>query len=154
MGDFTTYLPYLPYIYNGTYFTKYLPYMFHIFPWYSHIYEDSLGFAMFDAGDFLVASQAIDFTLPEESYLSRIEVGNSEDICDIPICTFTHTIYTYIIIYILCVCSYIISKNLTLYLYLYIISWGKFHRYERELYFGMCSLSLSTCLFNVLRIVQ
>ena len=56
---------------------------------------------MFDAGDFLVASQAIDFTLPEESYLSRIEVGNSEDISDIPICTFTHIIYIYI--YIMCV---------------------------------------------------
>ena len=57
---------------------------------------------------------------------------------------YTHNLYIYIF-----VCSYIISKNLTLYLYLYIISFGKFHRYERELYFGMCSLSLSTiCIFN------
>ena len=63
-----------------------------------------------------------------------------------------HTQFIYIYIF---VCSYIISKNLTLYLYLYIISFSKFHRYERELYFGMCSLSLSTiCLFNALRIVE
>jgi hypothetical protein len=55
---------------------------------------------MFDAGDFLVASQAIDFTLPEESYLSRIEVGNSEDISDIPICTFTHTQFIYIFFFV------------------------------------------------------
>ena len=89
MGDFTTYLPYL--------ITTYL--LWNIFYHISTMYVSYFPM-MFDAGDFLVASQAIDFTLPEESYLSRIEVGNSEDISDIPICTFTHiNIY----IYIMCV---------------------------------------------------
>ena len=132
------------------YFTTYLPYIVPYFPMmFPYLWGFSLIFHVWCWVSWFVASQAIDFTLPEESYLSRIEVGNSEDISDIPICTFTH-----INIYIYYVCSYIISKNLTLFLYLYIIRFGKFHRYERELYFGMCSLSLSTiCLFNVLRIV-
>ena len=89
MGDFTTYLPYL--------ITTYL--LWNIFYHISTIYVSYFPM-MFDAGDFLVASQAIDFTLPEESYLSRIEVGNSEDISDIPICTF-YTQYIYIYIYII-----------------------------------------------------